>query len=331
MYPTVPFAPASPGCASDHRAIAVQLQRSEIVRTYLRAFEVATGLPLVFRLPGSFQPPLHGSKRVNEFCARMIAKSETCAACLRCQQQVEEGAGQGPFTVTCHAGFAESAMPIRLDGVAIAYLQTGQVRLEQSADVTAAATGPKVRRELQGLWRSTAVMPADQYQSDLQLLNDFAHHLGTIATQLGQQHAHAEDPVATKARGFIAEHHAGPITLAATACAVGMSPFYFCKVFKRLFGTSFIVYLSRIRVANVCDLLQSTKIKICDAAFAAGFQSLSQFNRTFRQFTGKTPRAYRAAAVQTTSIRSGKTLLSHHDLHQPGQSLRRLVSPLAAA
>ena len=40
-----------------------------------------------------------------------------------------------------------------------------------------------------------------------------------------------------------------------------------------------------------------------DIAFATGFQSLSQFNRTFKKFAGKSPTAYRAAARATEKRR----------------------------
>ena len=37
------------------------------------------------------------------------------------------------------------------------------------------------------------------------------------------------------------------------------------------------------------------KLKISEIAFAAGFQSLSQFNRIFKSFSGKSPTKFRAA------------------------------------
>jgi AraC-like DNA-binding protein len=36
-------------------------------------------------------------------------------------------------------------------------------------------------------------------------------------------------------------------------------------------------------------------VRISEIAFAAGFQSLSQFNRVFRKFSGKSPTQFRAA------------------------------------
>ena len=55
--------------ANRHAGVVSRLQKSEIFRDYQRAFQTATGLPLVLRAVGSFQPPLRGSKQVNAFCA----------------------------------------------------------------------------------------------------------------------------------------------------------------------------------------------------------------------------------------------------------------------
>ena len=70
-------------------SVVPQLQRSEIFREYQQAFETTTGLPLALRPTGTFQSPLHASKRANAFCALLAGSNATCAACLRLQQRVE--------------------------------------------------------------------------------------------------------------------------------------------------------------------------------------------------------------------------------------------------
>jgi len=72
-----------------------------------------------------------------------------------------------------------------------------------------------------------------------------------------------------------------------------MSPFYFCKVFRRETGLTFTDYLARMRVESVKTQLLVPHMYIGEAAFACGFQSLSQFNRVFRRFAGQAPSAFR--------------------------------------
>lgn len=78
------------------------------------------------------------------------------------------------------------------------------------------------------------------------------------------------------------------------ARAVNMSAFYFCKSFRKATGMTFTDYLARVRVEKVRNLLLNPHKRISEAAYEAGFQSLSQFNRVFRRVAGEAPTAYRA-------------------------------------
>jgi AraC-like DNA-binding protein len=52
-----------------------------------------------------------------------------------------------------------------------------------------------------------------------------------------------------------------------------------------------------VSAALLIILLRNSKLSISEMAVAAGFQSLSQFNRVFKRFSGKSPTQYRAATV----------------------------------
>jgi AraC-like DNA-binding protein len=72
-----------------------------------------------------------------------------------------------------------------------------------------------------------------------------------------------------------------------------MSAFYFCKTFRKVTGVTFVDYLARLRIESVKSLLLNPHKRISEAAFEAGFQSLSQFNRVFRRIAGEAPTVYR--------------------------------------
>jgi AraC-like DNA-binding protein len=72
-----------------------------------------------------------------------------------------------------------------------------------------------------------------------------------------------------------------------------MSAFYFCKVFKAATGLTLTDYIARARIEKTKQMLLNPHTRISEAAFAAGFQSLSQFNRVFRRVTGESPTAHR--------------------------------------
>ena len=95
-----------------------------------------------------------------------------------------------------------------------------------------------------------------------------------------------------KARAFIALHQDEDLGLADAAHAVNMSPFYFCKLFRKATGLTFTEYLARTRVETVKHKLLDAHMRVSEAAYASGFQSLSQFNRVFLRVAGEAPRHY---------------------------------------
>ena len=77
------------------------------------------------------------------------------------------------------------------------------------------------------------------------------------------------------------------------AKAVHTSSCYFCKLFRRATGLTFTEYVVRVRLESVKEMLLKPHVRVSEAAYAAGFQSLSQFNRTFRRIEGESPSGYR--------------------------------------
>ena len=98
-----------------------------------------------------------------------------------------------------------------------------------------------------------------------------------------------------KTRKFIEEHSGEELSLRTVAKAVNMHPNYLSERFKQVTGINFVEYVARTRFDKACRLLHDGDLRISEIAFAAGFQSLSQFNRVFRKLCGKSPTQFRAA------------------------------------
>jgi AraC-like DNA-binding protein/ligand-binding sensor protein len=282
------------------REMVANLEKSTLFRDYQKAFETTTGLPLGIRAVGSFQAPLRGSKQANPFCTLMASTNRSCAACLQLQERLADSASTEAKTLQCHAGLNESAVPIRVGENVLGYLQTGQVMLvPPTASRFAKISGPLGLNtqsnvaDLKKAYLQTRVVPKKQYDSIVRLLAIFAQYLSSRSNQLAVQEAAAEAPVIAKARAFIVEHFADEISLTDVARAVNTSPFYFCKLFKKATNLTFTDYLARIRIEAVKQILLNPHKRVSEAAYAAGFQSLSQFNRVFRRISGESPTDYR--------------------------------------
>ncbi|MCR4566896.1 MAG: AraC family transcriptional regulator [Pseudobutyrivibrio sp.] len=92
---------------------------------------------------------------------------------------------------------------------------------------------------------------------------------------------------------YITENSTDSITQADVSKHVGLSSYYFSKLFKQYLQMSFPAYLSRIRVRNAINLLLDENLTITECAFQAGFQSTTSFNKVFHDITGHSPREYR--------------------------------------
>ncbi|MEY2497579.1 MAG: hypothetical protein QOD12_1135 [Verrucomicrobiota bacterium] len=112
----------------------------------------------------------------------------------------------------------------------------------------------------------------------------------------GFQRNEAEPVRIWKARNFIHEHCSEELSLGKVAKAAHTSANYLSEKFKEATGINFVKYVARARYEKAATLLREADLRVSEIAFASGFQSLSQFNRVFKKFSGKSPSEYRDAA-----------------------------------
>lgn len=92
---------------------------------------------------------------------------------------------------------------------------------------------------------------------------------------------------------YINAHLDQEIKLADLAKLLGMSQYYFCRLFKQSMGISPYQYLIQQRVEQAKQLLKQKGVAIADIALECGFSSQSHLSEHFRKLTGSTPKAYR--------------------------------------
>lgn len=247
------------------------LAESPLFQHYQAAFHILTGLPLSLRAQGD-----------EEFVEDTVTRKGV-------------------------AGVVESLVPVCVGKNPVALLQTGGVRLEPAnADTFAPLAHALLENdhsavEIRGAqvqFQQVPVMEPARYQAALALLSSFALQLGDSAHRLLFAQA-AHDPEAVRnAKIFIHAHLGEAMTLEAVARAVNVSPFHFCKVFKRATGLTFTDFVNRARVEKAKRLLMKPAARITEVAYEVGFQSLSHFNRSFRRIASESPTEYRGRMKQ---------------------------------
>ena len=88
---------------------------------------------------------------------------------------------------------------------------------------------------------------------------------------------------------YVQLHHDGELSLEGAAKAMGLNKEYFCRLFKKNMGVSFLQYVYQIRTTAVCRELETTDDPIGEIAERHGFRDPKMLNHYFREIYGCTP------------------------------------------
>lgn len=86
---------------------------------------------------------------------------------------------------------------------------------------------------------------------------------------------------------------ADDLSEAAMAEKAGISRDYFSKVFRNVTGTNYSKWLNMIRLEKAIELMAESQMPLTEVAMSSGFQSISSFNRVFREEKRMAPGEYR--------------------------------------
>ena len=96
-----------------------------------------------------------------------------------------------------------------------------------------------------------------------------------------------------KVKQYINDHYSEPLMLNDLADIAGMSPVAFSRFFRIRTNRTLSDYIADIRLGFAARLLVDTTKNISEICYECGFNNLSNFNRTFKNKRGSTPREFR--------------------------------------
>lgn len=127
-----------------------------------------------------------------------------------------------------------------------------------------------------------------------QMISVYATRHHARMTSDGPQRAGALDrPRLRLALSFMQDNIAASPTLLEIADACGLSPYHFSRSFKIATGYSPFQWITQRRVALAKELLKDTDLSVAEIARRYGFNSPSDFTRTFKKVAGITPARFR--------------------------------------
>jgi AraC-like DNA-binding protein/ligand-binding sensor protein len=282
---------------SSDKEVMRHLSRCQIFKDYERAFSKATGLPLNIREHDSWSPAHHGKTDQDSFASILARFNKARAACLRAQTDASQELASTTRTVTWFAGLSESAVPVYVGDHILGFLETGEVMLKNPTKKHFASITRQLRawgyktdwKQLERAYFRSCVLLPDQYHAMLGLLDIFALQLSALINQVMLEKNNGEPFLVLKARNYIDKHKTEGLSLADVAKAAGASVFHFCKVFHKATGLTFTDYVARVRLEDARAQLLNPNLRIGEIAYDVGFQSLTQFNRTFKRVFGQSP------------------------------------------
>lgn len=247
----------------DTQDLVSRLAKSELFLSYRDAFGLATGCTITLSSDGQ-------SKKIN---------LEQLPFVVDFREPVQMGSRQIAYL---------SLYPVRLsDGEFASFDAVARKMLDQGC------TAPNLRAA-QHIFEKTPAMTAERCEALRVMLRLFALQLGEQAEKMFLEQTENEPPAVSRARQYIISHLMEPLALEDVAQHSGVSPFHFCKIFKKATRLTFTDFVNRARVELAKRLLLKPQFRITEVAYDAGFQSLSQFNRSFRRIMKQSPKEFRA-------------------------------------
>lgn len=104
---------------------------------------------------------------------------------------------------------------------------------------------------------------------------------------------------------YVFRHFKEPISISDVAMVANMTETSFCRYFKSRTLEPFVRFLNEVRISYACKLLNNDNYSITEACFESGYNSLSYFNRQFRNIMGMSPLQYKQWKHKAIKMSSG--------------------------
>ncbi len=97
---------------------------------------------------------------------------------------------------------------------------------------------------------------------------------------------------------YVDTHYDEDITLEEAAGIMSLSPQYFSRIFKEQSGSTFVDYLTNVRMKKAKEWLVYSSDTVQEICFKVGYKDPNYFARVFKKTVGITPKQYKAQKIK---------------------------------
>jgi two-component system response regulator YesN len=174
-------------------------------------------------------------------------------------------------------------------------------------DLADSANGKVTRTEqrLQELWAVIARMTEEMgiefklsysqpETSTLNQLRELAKvRLLQAAARMDEWRSNDMHGLLHQGKEFVRNHFDKAVSLEEVSSEIGLSPYYFSKLFKESQGMTFVEYLTKLRMGEAKKLLRTARLSQKEICFQVGYRDPNYFSRVFKKMNGISPSEYR--------------------------------------
>lgn len=166
--------------------------------------------------------------------------------------------------------------------------------------------GPVICRDatsplIEGLWKLLRMIAEDKV-TDKYLLSvqvyEWMLTLVRTSRELNKEISATSSSIIQKAKRFMKEHYAMPLTLDMISEHCGINKHHLCRLFQKSEQISPLAYVRVRRVEAAVALLRTTDLPVHEVGKQCGFDSPSYFIKVFREYMSMTPKEYRMKKLE---------------------------------
>lgn len=154
-------------------------------------------------------------------------------------------------------------------------------------------TNLKLRNMMQELPRKKGIESMLLLLQILQLLAESSDCMPITHEHYTNTNKESEKDRMRKVYEFVMENFAEKIQLTQVSALANMTESAFSRYFKSRMNKTFSEFLMDVRIAHACKLLHEVDRNISEISLECGFNTLSHFNRQFKEKMGITPIQYK--------------------------------------